>query len=109
MAGNTSGLTPKGRAVLIEPYEPEVKKGMIVLPQATKERGAMLEQRAVVVEIGPDAWKNPGESPRAVPGEKVLVAKFSGYMAVGTADGKQYRFVNCNDIFAGITEEKANG
>ena len=107
MIRNTSGLAPKGRAVLIEPYEPEIKKGMIVIPQQAKDRGAMIEQRAVVVEIGPDAWK--GDTPRAEVGEKVLVAKFSGYMAIGPADGKQYRIVNCNDIFAGITEEKENG
>ena len=103
---NRSGLSPRGRAVLVEPYEPEVKQGMLVIPDAYKQRGAMIEQRAVVVDIGPDAWKD--ETPRAVVGEKVLVSKFSGYMAIGPADGKQYRIVNCNDIFAGITEEKAN-
>ena len=103
---NTSGLVPKGRAVLVETYEPEVKQGVIVIPEAHRQRGAMLEQRAIVIAIGPDAWKD--ETPRAVVGEKVLVSKFSGYMATGTADGKSYRIVNCNDIFAGIVEEKAN-
>lgn len=69
----------------------------------------MLEQRAIVVEIGPDAWNGPNETPRAVVGEKVLVSRFAGYMAQGTADGKQYRFINCNDIFAGIQVEAQNG
>ncbi len=103
---NTSGLCPKGKAVLVEPYEPEVKKGMIVLTQGAKQQGLMLEQRAIVVELGPDAWK--GETPRAAVGEKVLVSRFAGYMAKGPADGKDYRIINCNDIFAGIVKEKEN-
>ena len=106
---NRSGLVPKGRAVLVEPYEPEIKRGLIEIPNSAKERGAMLEQRAIVVEIGPDAWNGPNESRRAEVGEKVLVSRFSGFMALGTADGKQYRFINCNDIFAGIKTEAQNG
>jgi co-chaperonin GroES (HSP10) len=105
---NRSGLVPLGRAVLVEPYEPEIKQGLIHIPEAIKGKGAMVEQRAVVVEAGPVAWADEAV-PRAKAGDKVLVSRYSGYMALGTADGKQYRFVNDKDIFAGIVEEKANG
>ena len=104
---NLSGLVPKGKAVLLVPYEPEIKKSMIVLTEGAKTQGVMLEQRAIVLAIGPDAWK--GETPRAELGDKVLVSRFAGYVAKGPADGKDYRIINCNDIFAQIVKEKENG
>lgn len=101
---NESGLRPLGRAVLIQPYEPERKTGLIVLPDEAQGRMQMVEQRAVVVEVGPCAWEDE-TLPRAKPGDKVIVARYSGYMATGTKDGKQYRFVNDRDIFAAIEVE----
>lgn len=104
---NESGLVPCARAVLIRPYTPERKEGLIVLPDEVMGRDQMIEQRAVVVEIGPDAWKGE-DQPRCKVGDKVLVSAYAGYMAKGTKDGKQYRFVNDRDIFA-IIEVEDNG
>jgi co-chaperonin GroES (HSP10) len=101
---NNSGLKPLGRAVLVEPYEPETRKSLIVIPENVRERTAAVEQRAVIVEVGPEAWAEE-QSPRALPGDRVIVSKYAGWMAVGPLDGRLYRFVNCNDIFAGITAE----
>ena len=98
---NTSGLEPRGRAVLIAPYEPELKQGLIVLPDEVAKRGQMVEQRATVIAVGNCAWDDEPE-PRAQPGDRVLVTKFAGYMAVGPEDGQQYRLVNDRDIFARI-------
>jgi co-chaperonin GroES (HSP10) len=98
---NTSGLVPLGHAVLIKPYEPELRQGVIQLPDSVKGRTTMVEQRATVVAIGDCAW-NDEEVPRAQPGDRVLVTKFAGYMAVGPADGEQYRLINDLDIFAKI-------
>jgi len=104
---NGSGLKPVGRAVLVQTYEPELKSSVIEIPAFAKERMAMLDQRAQVVEIGENAWYDePG--PRACVGDKVLIAKFAGYMAVGPADGKPYRLINDRDIFACITAEQAD-
>jgi Co-chaperonin GroES (HSP10) len=101
---NQSGLKPLGRAVLIEPYLPERKESLIVLPDEVQGRQQMIDQRAVVVEVGPNCWcDEPG--PRAKVGDKVLVARYAGFMAQGTKDGKQYRFVNDRDIFAAIEVE----
>lgn len=101
---NKSGIKPFGRAVLIKPYTPERKESIIVLPDEALQRDQMVEQRAVVVEVGKFAWHDEPE-PRASAGQKVLVSKFAGYMVKGTADGEQYRLVNDKDIFAGIEVE----
>lgn len=100
---NNSGLAPLGRAVLVEHYEQEQQGSLIELPDMVKDRTLMVEQRAVVVAIGPACW--PDEPARAKPGDKVLISKMAGYMAVGPADGKRYRLVNDRDIFAAITKE----
>ncbi len=101
---NNSGLEPLGVAVLVEPYEPEVKKSIIQMPDSVKDRLSMVETRAIVVAIGSEAWKTEGQ-PRAAVGDLVLIAKFAGVEAKGTADGKKYRLVNDRDIFCRITKE----
>ena len=101
---NTSGLEPLGRAVLIAPYEPEIQQGLIQLPKSVADRTLMVEQRATVIAVGESCWDDE-KSPRAKPGDKVLVTKFAGYMAEGTKDKQQYRLVNDRDIFARIVEE----
>lgn len=101
---NTSGLLPKGRAVLVKPYEPEKASSIIEVPDFVQDRLRTIEQRAVVVAVGPAAWQDES-APRAQPGDKVLLSAFSGHMAVGTKDKQQYRFVNDKDIFAQIEVE----
>lgn len=101
---NESGLKPLGRAVLVRPYEPEKQSSVIVMPDSIQDTQRMLEQRAVVVEVGINCWCDE-PSPRAKVGDKVLVARFAGFMAKGTKDGESYRFVNDRDIFAAIEVE----
>ena len=102
---NNSGLDPRGVAVLIKLYEPERKGAMIVLPDNVQGRMSMVDNRAVVVAIGPSAWHDEPR-PRAAVGEKVLVTKFAGFMAKGPQDGEMYRLVNDRDIFCAITHEE---
>jgi len=101
---NESGLKPLGRAVLVQPYEPEIKKSVLIMPETVAERSAMVETRAVVVEAGPVAWEDEPE-PRAKPGDKVLISKFAGAIATGTKDGQKYRLVNDRDIYCAIEVE----
>lgn len=100
---NESGLKPLGHAVLVRPYEPERKDSVIFIPEKISDRESLVEQRALVIECGPACW--PKEDARAKPGDAVLVTKLSGYTAIGTADGKKYRFVNDDDLFAKITSD----
>ena len=101
---NESGLVPVGVAVLLSPYEPERKGGLIEIPDVVRDRTLMVEQRAIVVAIGPEAWSEE-KAPRAKLGDRVLVTKMAGYMAIGPFDGKKYRLVNDRDIFAKIDRE----
>lgn len=103
---NTSGLDPRGVAVLIQTYEPERKGSLIEIPDNVKGRMDMVDSRATVIAVGPQAWYDE-QGPRAVPGDKVLVTKFAGFMAKGPADGQMYRLVNDRDIFCAITHEEA--
>lgn len=100
---NKSGLEPLGRAVLLKPYEPEKKKGLIELPDVVKDRTLLVEQRAVIVAIGPHCW--PDEPPRAAVGDKVMVSQMTGVMTKGTLDGERYRVVNDRDIYMRIVGE----
>lgn len=99
---NKSGLHPQGVAVLTEPYEPEVKvwSDTLIIPDAVRESLSVLENRVVVVEVGPSSWSDEPK-PRAKPGDVVLITKHSGFVATG-ADGKMYRMVNCRDIFCQV-------
>ena len=102
---NRSGLIPLGRAVLVEPYSPKksVRSSIIEIPKSAEERITMAEQRATVVAVGPEAWKDERE-PRAKPGDKVMISAYAGTMAPGPKDGKTYRVVNANDIFLRIAD-----
>ena len=103
---NESGLIPVGQAVLVEPYEPEfaVRSSTIVIPPSARERMTMAEQRAKVIEIGPEAW-NDERGPRAAVGDKVMVSAYAGFLTIGPLDGKQYRVINARDIFLRIVDE----
>jgi co-chaperonin GroES (HSP10) len=105
MSENTSGLAPLGVAVLIKLYEPERRGAQIVLPDSVQGRMSMVDNRAVVVEVGPSAWHDE-PVPRAKVGDRVLVTKFAGFMAKGPSDGQVYRLVNDRDIFCAITHEE---
>lgn len=101
---NESGLEPRGVAVLIQTYEPERKGALIEIPDSVKGRMDMVDSRAVVIAVGPQAWYDESQ-PRAWPGDRVLVTKYAGFMAKGPKDGKMYRLVNDRDIFCAITHE----
>jgi co-chaperonin GroES (HSP10) len=93
--------------VLIKTYEPERKGGLIEIPDNVQGRMAMVDNRAVVVAVGPSAWHDEPQ-PRAKVGDRVLVTKFAGFMAKGPRDGQTYRLVNDRDIFCAITHEGAD-
>jgi len=100
MMENKSGLRPLGKAVLVQPYEEQRRAGKIEIPDFAKDRMAMVDNKAIVVALGDDAWADE-RTPRAKPGDKVLITKFAGFMAEGV-DGHKYRLVNDIDIFCAL-------
>ncbi len=105
---NTSGLTPAGRCVLVLPYETaQLMSDTIVIPRPAGERLALVEQRAVLIEVGETAWHDEPK-PRAAPGDHVLISRYAGFVAAGdlTLDGKPYRLVKAIDIFCKITPKE---
>jgi co-chaperonin GroES (HSP10) len=101
---NNSGLLPQGVAVLVQPYEPELSSTVIAIPDTVSDRQRMIENRAIVIAIGPSSWHEEPH-PRAKVGDKVLITRYAGVLAVGPADGKTYRLINDRDIFCTITKE----
>lgn len=103
---NESGIEPRGRAVLIKPYEPPREPSPIVIPEHVQKAQDTMNQRAVVIAVGPSCWCDEPE-PRAKPGEQVLVTKFAGFNIFGdvSADGEHYRLVNDRDVFAAFSGE----
>lgn len=101
---NESGLKPLGYSVLCIPYDPEGQASVIFIPPSAQERARMIETRAIILEIGPEAW-NDEAVPRAKVGDKVIIGKLAGTLVHGTKDGKKYRMVNAGDIYCQITEE----
>jgi co-chaperonin GroES (HSP10) len=96
---NLSGWHPVGQAVLLRAFELYERKHMIHVPDEVEMSSATCDTQGLVVEIGPDCWKGPGESPRAEVGDKVLITRFSGGVLRGS-DGFIYRMIPCHAIYA---------
>jgi len=97
---NSSGLKPKGRAILCVPYLPELTDGLMTIPEHVLNLELMREMRATVIELGESCY--PGVPPRCAPGENVLISKFAGVIVKGPLDGKIYRLCNDEDVFCGL-------
>lgn len=123
---NNSGVTPKGDRVLVMPDEiEETTEGGIIIPQADRDKHQLAQMAGVLVEVGPDAWKDrvtiverllDGQlkvverrtmgysEPFAQVGERVCFAQYNGRNFEGV-DGKQYRLLNDEDITATVSDE----
>ena len=65
---NKSGLEPLGRAVLVRMIEVELAKNSpIVIPEHVRAQSAAMEQRAEVIAVGSECWRDEAQ-PRAKPG-----------------------------------------
>lgn len=107
---NTSGLEPVGRAVLVQPYKADRIGANIpgfTLPDSVRAGLEMVEQRAIVIAVGPSAWFDE-PCPRAKPGDHVLITKYAGWEAKDdiTGDGRVYRLINDREIFCKISNPK---
>lgn len=106
---NTSRLHPVGRAILVKPYKPAKKDSLIYIPDDVETKMQTVDQRAIVVEVGPAAFAEEieaGYGPRCKPGDHVMIAAYAGFMARGITDDVQYRYVNDRDVFAQIESDE---
>ena len=105
---NNSGLEPVGRAILVEPYEPERESSIIALPEHIRDSERVMDVKVRCVALGPQVWKaqragEVDEPPRCKPGDVIYVARASGFVTKGPKDGKFYRVVNDRDVFTRVT------
>ena len=104
---NETGIHPKGHAVLVEPYEPELGASLIAIPDTVRQSLKVLENRVVVIEAGPEAWKDEAE-PRATIGDVALITKHAGAVVASPVNKQLYRMVNDRDVYCVLdrVEEK---
>ena len=94
------GWAPALHRVVVLPAEVEEKsQGGIILQKTDVMRDRVGQIEALVVAVGPTAWKDQIESDVARPGDTVLFSKHAGYLKVGN-DGREYRIINDLDLVA---------
>jgi co-chaperonin GroES (HSP10) len=115
---NESGLVPAGHAMLLVPYEPDfdaAKRWGFVVPDTLRNNSIMVEMRATVIAMGDECYQRDGQNffarlftpwrPRCLPGDRIMINKYSGAVVVSPLNGQQYRMVNDEDVFVRITQE----
>lgn len=105
---NMSGLEPTGVAVLVRAFIPRGKDSVIEIPEQAQTRMSMVDTMAEVIAVGPNAWHDE-PTPRAKPGDIVLITKFAGFVATGPWDRQIYRLVNDRDLFCKIMRKPEEG
>lgn len=98
-----SGISVRGHRVLLRMREVETtSQGGIYIPEQAREREELANTHGEVVSVGLDSWE--GETPWAVVGDWVLIAKYSGVYVKGK-DNRVYRVVNDRDIVGVLDED----
>jgi chaperonin GroES len=94
-------IKPLGDRVLVEPVEEkETKKGGIIIPDTAKEK----PQEGIIRALGTGKLDDNGKKiPFEVKvGDRVLVSKYGGTELPFKIDGKEYKIMNTDDLFAVI-------
>jgi chaperonin GroES len=90
--------------VAVEPAEQKTAGG-IILPDATKDKNQIVQQRGRIVSVGPVAFDFAdfaGSEPK--PGDAIMFAKLAGFKATGK-DDREYRVILDRDVAAMIEED----
>ena len=96
-------IVPCGHRVLVKIDEVEEKTaGGIVIPKtiAAKEEEAGIF--GTIVAIGETAWKDFGGRSWASTGDRVMIAKYGGFIAQEPGATEKFRILNDEDIIAVI-------
>lgn len=99
---------PTGWRILILPYTPSKEtKGGILLADETVERNRLSTNVGYVVNLGPDAYKDPvkfPEGPWCKEGDWVLFGRYAGSRF--KIDGAEPRLLNDDEILAVIKDPR---
>ncbi|MGB0972095.1 MAG: hypothetical protein ACPGVG_14220 [Mycobacterium sp.] len=103
------GVKPLEFNVVVELLPTEEKAGSILLPDEVKDRNQRGTTVGRVVSVADRAFSDPemfGPDDRCVPGDVVIVGKYTGApLARGNADANTtFRVVKDKDIFAKVME-----
>lgn len=96
-------IVPCGHRVLVKIDEVEEKTaGGIVIPKnvAAKEEEAGIF--GTIVAVGETAWKDFGGRAWAVVGDRVMIARYGGFIAQEPGTDEKFRILNDEDIVAVI-------
>src|SRR5438128_1253266 len=95
------GFEPANNKVLVLPDAvPKYSAGGIAFTNELLEKEEYAQIFATLIAIGPDAWKDR-KTPAAAPGDRVMIAKFTGQLFTGP-DGRRYRVIHDTDIIGKV-------
>jgi len=104
MTENTSGITPVGLSILVEPEQVEEKteSGIITATTDQLDKLQMAQTDGIVLSIGPMAFYDE-KTPRCKVGDKIIMKAYAGMLKKGI-DGRQYRIIADSEVI-GILEK----
>jgi co-chaperonin GroES (HSP10) len=96
-------IVPCGHRVLVKIDEvEEVTKGGIIITKTTAQQQEEAGIFGTIVAIGETAWKDFGGRNWASVGDRVMIAKYGGFLAQEPGTDEKYRVLNDEDIVAVI-------
>ena len=96
-------LVPCGHRVLVKIDEvEETTKGGIVIPKSTAAQQEEAGIFGTLVAVGETAWKDFGGRNWACVGDRVMIARYGGFIAQEPDTTEKFRILNDEDIVAVI-------
>ena len=94
-------IIPCGHRVLVKIDEVEEKTtGGILIPKTVADKQEEAGIFGTVVAIGETAWKEFGGRAWAAVGERVMIARYGGFVAQEPNTTEKFRILNDEDIVA---------
>jgi chaperonin GroES len=96
-------LIPCGHRVLVKIDEVEEKtSGGIVIPKTTAAQQEEAGIFGTLVAVGETAWKDFGGRSWAAVGDRVMIARYGGFIAQEPGTAEKFRILNDEDIISRI-------
>lgn len=90
---------PCGHRVLVMPDDVEEMRGSLYVPQSVRDKEQYEQIFGTVVRIGRNAWKGFDDGhPWAEVGDRVMIAKYGGFIVQNPKTGECLRLLNDEDI-----------